>query len=132
MNYSHHKACVIASMAYVIRQGEIQVLFACFFMCELFLYAAHIYFWQVICGPMFSGKSTELIRRIQRYRYAGHKCVLVKHASDTRYSHAGSIITHDRATSPALMTESLFSLYIPADSSVIGIDEGQFVSFFFR
>ena len=77
---------------------------------------------------MFSGKSTELIRRVHRYRYAGHKCVLVKHSSDTRYSRAGSIITHDRASTPAYITESLFSLNIPSDTSVIGIDEGQFVS----
>ena len=37
---------------------------------------------QLIIGPMFSGKSTELIRRIHRYRHAKLKCLVVKLPSD--------------------------------------------------
>ena len=35
---------------------------------------------QLILGPMFSGKSTELMRRIKRYQVATRKCLAVKYA----------------------------------------------------
>ena len=35
---------------------------------------------QLIFGPMFSGKSSELMRRIVRYQYANKKCLAVKYA----------------------------------------------------
>src|ERR1700722_1663174 len=38
-----------------------------------------------IIGPMFSGKTTELLRLIERERIAGKKCVIIKHAIDNRY-----------------------------------------------
>jgi thymidine kinase len=44
---------------------------------------------------MFSGKSTELLRRLKRYEIAGHKILRVKFAEDCRYS-VDSISTHDR------------------------------------
>ena len=50
---------------------------------------------ELICGPMFSGKSTELLRRLKRYEIAGHKILKVKYAEDCRYS-VDSISTHDR------------------------------------
>ena len=36
-------------------------------------------------GPMFSGKSTELIRRLRRYQIALHHCLIVRYAKDDRY-----------------------------------------------
>ncbi|XWV26550.1 thymidine kinase [Tupanvirus soda lake] len=38
-----------------------------------------------IVGPMFSGKTTELIRLIDRQRIAGKKCIILKHSIDDRY-----------------------------------------------
>ena len=35
-------------------------------------------------GPMFSGKSTELIRRLRRYQIAKHECLIIKYAKDDR------------------------------------------------
>lgn len=49
---------------------------------------------ELIIGPMFSGKSTELLRRLNRYEIAGKKCLKIKHSSDTRYSF-DSITTHN-------------------------------------
>jgi thymidine kinase len=40
---------------------------------------------QIIVGPMFSGKSTELMRRIRRYGFAKKRCLLCKYAKDQRY-----------------------------------------------
>ncbi len=50
---------------------------------------------ELICGPMFSGKSTELLRRCKRYEIAGHNILRIKYAEDCRYS-VDSISTHDR------------------------------------
>lgn len=41
---------------------------------------------QLIIGPMFSGKSTELIRRVRRYQHARLECLVVKYMFDDRYS----------------------------------------------
>ena len=41
---------------------------------------------EMIIGPMFSGKSTELLRRIRRHKYSQQKCMLVKYKNDNRYS----------------------------------------------
>ena len=50
---------------------------------------------QLIMGPMFSGKSTELIRRLKRYQIARYECLIVKYADDVRYDDQG-IATHDK------------------------------------
>ena len=50
---------------------------------------------EIIMGPMFAGKSTELLRRMKRHEIAGSKCLRIKYAGDTRYSD-DSIATHDR------------------------------------
>jgi hypothetical protein len=49
----------------------------------------------LILGPMFSGKSTEMLRRIRRYTIAQKNCLVIKYARDTRYS-ADKLATHDK------------------------------------
>lgn len=81
---------------------------------------------QVIFGPMFSGKSTELIRRLKRYQIARYQCLIVKYANDTRYADK-AIATHDKQTLNAVSASTLEPLKVKAlDYDVIGIDEGQF------
>ncbi len=53
----------------------------------------------LIFGPMFSGKSTELLRRVRRYSVANHRCLLIKYKADTRYSDE-NLSTHDRCKTP--------------------------------
>lgn len=50
---------------------------------------------QVILGPMFSGKTTELLRRIRRFTIANKKCVVIKYNKDNRYSQ-DCMSTHDK------------------------------------
>lgn len=50
---------------------------------------------EIIMGPMFSGKSTELLRRVNRLEISGKKCLSVKFAQDMRYDDA-QISTHDK------------------------------------
>eukprot|EP00735_Rhodelphis_limneticus_P013298 TRINITY_DN6910_c0_g1::TRINITY_DN6910_c0_g1_i1::g.13363::m.13363 TRINITY_DN6910_c0_g1::TRINITY_DN6910_c0_g1_i1::g.13363 ORF type:complete len:268 (+),score=34.48,sp/P04184/KITH_MOUSE/61.02/2e-64,TK/PF00265.13/1.4e-63,AAA_14/PF13173.1/0.0011,DBD_Tnp_Mut/PF03108.10/0.85,DBD_Tnp_Mut/PF03108.10/3.9e+02,DBD_Tnp_Mut/PF03108.10/5.1e+03,AAA_10/PF12846.2/0.26 TRINITY_DN6910_c0_g1_i1:71-805(+) len=83
---------------------------------------------QLILGPMFSGKSTELVRIIRRYGIAGRKCLVIKYKNDTRYSDE-CLSTHDRQMIPAIALERLLpdalSFHVD-DIDCIGIDEGQF------
>lgn len=84
---------------------------------------------QIIFGPMFSGKTTELIRRLKRYELANHKCLIVKYAKDVRYDSkcGGGVATHDHQSHGAVAATTLTSISREAEGcSVIGIDEGQF------
>jgi len=49
---------------------------------------------QLVIGPMFSGKSSELLRRIRRYTIAKRTCMVIKYSKDTRYSN-DNLATHD-------------------------------------
>ncbi|CAN9509920.1 unnamed protein product [Ophioblennius macclurei] len=81
---------------------------------------------QVIFGPMFSGKSTELMRRVRRFQVAQYNCLVVKYAKDTRYSDSG-MATHDKFTMEAVSASCLADVRpLALKVSVIGIDEGQF------
>jgi len=82
---------------------------------------------QLIFGPMFSGKSTELIRRLKRYQVAQYRVLIVKYAKDVRYDEAG-IATHCGQTLPAVSATRLDDLPQYQHYDVIGIDEGQFFS----
>ena len=86
---------------------------------------------EIILGCMFSGKSTELIRRCNRYHAIGKTVTLINHALDTRTD--DSIKTHDGSKSVAIKLTKLMDFihvrdYRQAlyDCSVIGIDEAQF------
>ncbi|KAI1884376.1 hypothetical protein AGOR_G00225770 [Albula goreensis] len=81
---------------------------------------------QVIFGPMFSGKSTELMRRVRRFQIAQYSCLVIKYAKDTRYSEKG-VASHDKKTMDAVPANCLRDLHhLALQASVIGIDEGQF------
>ena len=41
---------------------------------------------ELIMGPMFAGKSTELLRRVNRLEISGKRVLNIKYAADTRYS----------------------------------------------
>lgn len=43
---------------------------------------------QMILGPMFSGKTTYLIRRLKRYQLANQKC-LIKYHHNNAHNHTG-------------------------------------------
>ena len=51
-------------------------------------------FLELIIGPMFAGKSTELLRRVRRHGISGKTCLYVKYKADTRYDET-CIATHD-------------------------------------
>ena len=85
---------------------------------------------EVITGPMFSGKSEELIRRLRRARIARQRVLSFKPDIDLRYHHT-SISSHSAQTFEAVAVPSvdrLRDLLTPQldETDVIGIDEAQF------
>lgn len=79
-----------------------------------------------IFGPMFSGKTSELIRRLKRHSIANSKCLAVKYENDIRYS-SDNISTHEKMIYVAKCASKLMPLMEEAlKYDVIGIDEGQF------
>ena len=81
---------------------------------------------EVICGPMFSGKSEEMIRRMRRAEIAGQSVVIFKPAIDDRYD-AGDVVSHAGIRMRAVPVSSVPELLIRArDVEVVGIDEVQF------
>jgi len=84
----------------------------------------------VICGPMFSGKSRELIRTVHIAEIASQEVLLFKAGIDVRYS-AQDVASHDGATMSARRVETaheIISLVQNSASrpSVVAVDEGQF------
>ncbi|PRQ28244.1 putative thymidine kinase [Rosa chinensis] len=85
----------------------------------------------VIVGPMFAGKTTTLLRRIQSEKGDGSNVAVIKSNKDTRYG-LDSIVTHDGVRLPcwALPNLSSFKQKFGLDAyeqlDVIGIDEAQF------
>ena len=82
---------------------------------------------EVIVGSMFSGKSEELIRRLNRARIARQKVQVFKPIIDSRYSvqeiasHSG----HKHDSKPVNTVAEMLDDIQP-DTQVVGIDEGQF------
>jgi len=81
---------------------------------------------EVVCGPMFSGKSEELIRRLRRAEIAGQRALIVKPKLDNRYD-IGHVVSHGGATMRAVAVESPADIPgLVEDYDVIGVDEVQF------
>jgi len=82
---------------------------------------------EVICGPMFSGKTEELIRRMRRSQIARQRVVILKPALDTRFE-ADHLVSHSQQKIPSITINSSADVLKHAEEAdVIGIDEAQFL-----
>ncbi len=82
---------------------------------------------EAICGPMFSGKSEELIRRLRRAMIARKRVQVFKPALDDRYSE-NEIVTHAdiRMRSEAVLSASEILTKLDWRTQVVGVDESNF------
>ncbi len=82
---------------------------------------------EVICGPMFAGKSEELIRRIKTLSYAHQKIIAFKPSIDNRYDKT-AIASHDGEKYQAMAVKNVEEIEkkITPDVQVVAIDEVQF------
>ncbi len=82
-------------------------------------------------GPMFSGKTRELKRRIDVKRIASArkemKCLLIKYRKDTRYDAANVLVTHNHIKDhDCVAADSLAEVESHVkDSNFVFIDEGE-------
>jgi len=81
---------------------------------------------EVISGPMFSGKTEELIRRLRRALIAGQQVGIFKPSVDTRYS-PDEVVSHDARSLPSIAVHKAAEILEKGkDFRVVGIDEAQF------
>lgn len=82
----------------------------------------------LITGCMFAQKTTELLRRVRRYKSIGYKVLLVNYIDDTRYG-VECVASHDKDIEKAVCIKTLSEIDALVKSNeyqVIAIDEGQF------
>lgn len=84
---------------------------------------------EVICGPMFSGKSEELIRRMRRAQIARQKTQVFKHSNDNRRT-LDCVDSHSGQTLAACAVADVQTIkcFLLDDTEVVGIDEIHFFS----
>lgn len=81
---------------------------------------------EVICGPMFAGKTSLLIARLAAAKARGQSVAAFKHASDTRY-HATHLATHDGKQIAAIAVADPIELFARlGKAQVVAIDEAHF------
>jgi len=81
---------------------------------------------EVVCGSMFSGKTEELIRRLNRARIARLKVEIFSPKADTRFVE-NALVSHNSNSIPSTPVENASSiLLLASDVNVVGIDEAQF------
>jgi thymidine kinase len=81
---------------------------------------------EVICGSMFSGKTEELIRRLNRARIARQRVEIFKPAIDTRYDET-NVVSHNENSIQSTPVQASSQILIYANNvDVVGIDEAQF------
>ena len=89
---------------------------------------------EIILGPMFSGKTTQLIQIYKKYTYIGKKVAVINYYEDIRYD-LSMLSTHDKVMIPCIQSPSIAELWQDStnvynkqvrDADVILINEGQF------
>ena len=93
---------------------------------------------ELIIGCMYSGKTTEIIRQIKRYKSLNKNIIIITHKSDNRYYESGNISTHNRENMKAIPLSNLKDIYkedykdefnifnIFNKADVVVVEEGQF------
>jgi thymidine kinase len=85
---------------------------------------------QIILGPMFAGKSSAILRIVNRYKAIGWPMCCVTFAGDSRYSDEEFLMNHDAQSIPCKKVVSLLDEFLDTDefekAKLIIIDEAQF------
>jgi thymidine kinase len=83
---------------------------------------------EVIAGPMFAGKTEELLRRVRRAAIAGQRVVVFSHALDMRAG-GGRIASHAGLDAPSravISAEEIVAAVGDDEYDIVAIDEAQF------
>jgi thymidine kinase len=83
---------------------------------------------KVILGPMFAGKTTNIINEYNKYTAMEYKCIAINHDIDTRYGE-NVVSNHNQIKIPSINTSSLCKIKdVIIKYKVLFINEGQFFS----
>ena len=82
---------------------------------------------EVVCGPMFSGKTEELIRRVRRLQIARQKVQIFKPSIDNRY-HESEVVSHSSQSIESEPVDSSIEILhrLKDDTRIVALDEVQF------
>ena len=81
---------------------------------------------EVVCGSMFSGKTEELIRRLNRAKIAKQNVEIFKPAMDVRY-HEEDVVSHNETSIRSTPIHVASDMLLLANNcDVVGVDEAQF------
>lgn len=85
---------------------------------------------RIITGPMFAGKTTELLHRIRNDGIHDANKLIFNFKGDRRYTEDGSIASHNYDTIPAYSIGDCMEIeqYVSSKTEIIYIDEVQFMS----
>ena len=81
---------------------------------------------EVICGPMFSGKTEELIRRLIRAQIAKQRVAIFKPSTDNRFAEDYIVSHNQRKIKSIQVQKTTRILDYQYKAEVFGIDEAQF------
>ena len=83
---------------------------------------------EVITGPMFAGKSEELIRRVKRLEYAKKKTLVFKPKIDNRFSES-EVVSHSQLKTKSFNINKSTDIlkYVKSDTYAVVVDEVQFM-----
>lgn len=83
---------------------------------------------EVITGPMFAGKTEELIRRVRRLEYAKQNIIVFKPQIDNRYAE-NEVVSHNNSRTKSINISNAKQImdYVDDDTEVVAIDEIQFL-----
>lgn len=85
---------------------------------------------EIVCGPMFSGKTEELLRKMNRLHYAKIDYIVFKPQIDNRYD-AQKVVSHNKSSMKAVLVNNAYDVlkHCEAHPNIkhIGIDEIQFL-----
>jgi len=87
---------------------------------------------KLLVGPMYSGKSSSLIRKATRHKYGKKEVLLFNSHLDTRYGENG-VISHNRVKIDAIAIKTVDDVinaiqYVSGDDAILFFDECQFYS----
>ncbi|MEJ7643381.1 MAG: thymidine kinase [Chryseolinea sp.] len=81
---------------------------------------------EVICGCMFSGKTEELIRRLNRAIIGKQRVEIFKPVTDVRYHHTSIVSHNESAIRSTPLNFASDMLLLAGNCDVVGVDEAQF------
>jgi thymidine kinase len=84
---------------------------------------------QLILGPMFAGKSSELLGTVRKYNAIGWPILVITHCFDKRYGKKPEVVSHDSERCPAIAMSDFYGVFDLEDyknARLVIIEEAQF------